>query len=113
QLAGWVGGDAPPAAVGNSLQGLVSKLRRTLGSADLVAMRGDGYALELPSDAIDAPRVARLVAAGRAAPPAFTSGAFAAGAIVRLSEQRLAVLEERLDIELRLGRHQSAIVELE
>lgn len=31
----------PPAGVRNGLQGLASKLRRALGSADLVAMRGD------------------------------------------------------------------------
>src|SRR5690349_9689604 len=46
-------GEDPPAGVRNSLQGLASKLRRVLGSADLVVMRGDGYALELPSDAVD------------------------------------------------------------
>ncbi len=33
-------GDEPPAAVRNGLQGLTSKLRRALGSADVVAMRG-------------------------------------------------------------------------
>ena len=38
---------------------------------------------------------------------------FAAAAITRLSELRLAVIEERLDLELQLGRHQGAIVPLE
>ena len=38
---------------------------------------------------------------------------FALPAISRLSELRLAVIEERLDIELELGRHLGAIVELE
>ena len=48
----------------NGLQGLASKLRRTLGSADLVAMRGGGYALELPADAVDVHRFEQLVADG-------------------------------------------------
>jgi len=38
---------------------------------------------------------------------------FASGAITRLSESRLALIEERLDIELQLGRHQRAIIQLE
>ena len=55
-------GEDPPAAVRNGLQGLASKLRRALGSADLVVMRGDGYALDLPPEA-DRRRAVR--AAGR------------------------------------------------
>ena len=47
QLVDALWGEDPPAAVRNGLQGLASKLRRALGSADLVVMRGDGYALEL------------------------------------------------------------------
>ena len=43
----------------------------------------------------------------------FTYEDFAAAAITRLSELRLAVIEERLDLELQLGRHQGAIVQLE
>ena len=38
---------------------------------------------------------------------------FASGAITRLSESRLGLIEERLDIELQLGRHQRVIVQLE
>ena len=130
-------GENPPTEVRNGLQGLVSKLRRTLGSTDLVAMRGAGYALELPATAIDVHRFEAMVAEARAAvaegelsraaellaeadslwrgdPLAdFTYDDFAAGTITRLSELRLAVLEERLDIELQLGRHQPAVAELE
>ncbi len=43
----------------------------------------------------------------------FTYEDFAATTITRLSELRLAVIEERLDLELQLGRHQGAIVQLE
>src|SRR5436190_1293790 len=58
-------GDDPPTEVRNGLQGLASKLRRTLGSPELVAMRGTGYALELPPEAIDVHRYEALVASGR------------------------------------------------
>ncbi|MEO7556049.1 MAG: AfsR/SARP family transcriptional regulator [Acidimicrobiales bacterium] len=130
-------GDAPPAAVRNGLQGLASKLRRALGSSDIVVMRGDGYALELSSDAIDVGRFEQRAAEGRAKAAAgeldravdllaeadslwrgdpladFAYYEFASGAITRLSESRLALVEERLDIELQLGRHQQAIIQLE
>jgi predicted ATPase/DNA-binding SARP family transcriptional activator len=130
-------GDDPPAGVRNSLQGLVSKLRRALGSADLVVMRGDGYALDVAPEAIDVGRFEQLSVEGRALaaegvldravslfvqadslwrgdPLAdFVYQDFASGAITRLSESRLALLEERLDLEVQLGRHQQAIAQLE
>ncbi len=137
QIVDALWGENPPAAVRNGLQGLASKLRRALGSAELVVMRGGGYSLELPPVAVDVHRYEQLVAAGRAAavdndvdravallteadllwrgePLAdFTYEEFASAAIVRLSELRLAVIEERLDFELGLGRHHGAIVQLE
>jgi predicted ATPase/DNA-binding SARP family transcriptional activator len=137
QLIEALWGEDPPTEVRNGLQGLVSKLRRTLGSPDLVTMRGAGYALELPASAIDVHRFEALVLGGRAAavdgdltraagllaeaeslwrgdPLAeFTYEDFAAGAILRLSELRLEVFEERLDIELQLGCHQAAVAELD
>jgi predicted ATPase len=137
QLIDALWGEAPPTEVRNGLQGLASKLRRTLGDGDLVAMRGAGYALELPSDAIDAHRFEGLVAEARAAsadgdltraaellteadslwrgdPLAdFAYEDFAAGAITRLAELRLSATEERLDTELQLGRHLGAVAQLE
>jgi len=137
QLIDALWGDSPPAAVRNGLQGLVSKLRRALGSADLVVMRGDGYALELTPDRVDIGRFEQRSADGRALAAAgalagavdvlaeadaiwrgeplsdFTYEDFASGTIARLSELRLAVAEERLQIEIQLGRHHRAIVELE
>lgn len=130
-------GEDPPLAVRNGLQGLVSKLRRALGSSDLVVMRGDGYALDLPPEAIDVGQFERSAAEGRAMVAAGEPGRavdqlaeaealwrgdpladfvyedFATAAITRLSESRLAVLEERLDLEVQLGRHQRAIGQLE
>src|SRR3954451_8744959 len=115
QLIDALWGEDPPTEVRNGLQGLASKLRRALGSTELVAMRGAGYALELPADAIDVHRFEAMVAAARAAvvdgDPShaaallaeadslwrgdalaeFTYDDFAAGTITRLSELRLAV----------------------
>ena len=67
QLVDALWGEEPPAAVRNGLQGLVSKLRRALGSTSLVSIRAGGYALELPPDAVDVHRFERLIADGRAA----------------------------------------------
>jgi predicted ATPase/DNA-binding SARP family transcriptional activator len=130
-------GEQPPAGVRNGLQGLASKLRRALGSSDLVVMRGDGYAVDLPPEAIDVGQFEQLAADGRALaargeleravdvlaeadslwrgdPLAeFSYEDFAASTITRLSESRLAVVEERLELELQLGRHQRALVQLE
>ena len=66
QLVDALWGPESSAAARNGLQGLVSKLRRALGSASLVATRGGGYALEVPPEAIDVHRFEQLVAAGRA-----------------------------------------------
>jgi predicted ATPase len=108
-----------------------------LGSADLVVMRGDGYVLDLPPEAIDVGRFERLAAQGRALAATgelqravdvmaeadslwrgeplaeFAYEDFAASTITRLSEARVALLEERLGLELELGRHQRAVVQLE
>ena len=137
QLVDALWGPDSSAAARNGLQGLVSKLRRALGSASLVATRGGGYALEVPPEAVDVHRFEQLVAAGRAmavsgnlesaielladadslwrgeALPEFAYEEFAAAEVSRLSELRLAAVEERLDIELQLGRHRGVIGELE
>jgi predicted ATPase/DNA-binding SARP family transcriptional activator len=130
-------GEDPPTAVRNGLQGLASKLRRALGSSNLVVMRSEGYVLDLPPEAVDVEQFEQRAADGRALvavgeleravdvlaeadslwrgdPLAeFAYDDFAAAAITRLSESRLALLEERLDLELQLGRHQRAVVQLE
>ena len=137
QLVDGLWGPEPSAAARNGLQGLVSKLRRALGSASLVATRGGGYALEVPPEAVDLHRFEQLVAAGRASAASgdlaraidllaeaeslwrggalaeFAYEEFASAEITRISELRLAAVEERLDIELQLGRHRVVIGELE
>jgi predicted ATPase/DNA-binding SARP family transcriptional activator len=137
QLVEALWGDQPPSAVRNGLQGLVSKLRRALGSTDLVAMRGGGYVLELAPDAIDVRRFEDLLAKARGAATSgdharaielligadalwrgealaeFAYDDFARAEVSRLSELRVAAVEERIDMELQLGRHAGAIGELE
>jgi predicted ATPase/DNA-binding SARP family transcriptional activator len=54
----------PPADGRNALQALVSRTRRALGPAGAaLATAGEGYRLDLPSDAVDAERLERAVAA--------------------------------------------------
>jgi predicted ATPase/DNA-binding SARP family transcriptional activator len=137
RLVDGLWGSESSAAARNGLQGLVSKLRRALGSASLVATRGGGYALEIPPEAIDLHRFEQLVAAGRASAvngdlagaiellaeadslwrggvlAEFAYEEFASAEVTRISELRLAAVEERLDIELQLGRHRVVIGELE
>ena len=67
QLVEGLWGENPPPAVRNGLQGLVSKLRRLLGSAGVIVMRGGGYALDVPPDAVDTHHFEQLVAQGRTA----------------------------------------------
>ncbi|MEP7113423.1 MAG: AfsR/SARP family transcriptional regulator, partial [Ilumatobacteraceae bacterium] len=137
QLVDALWGPESSSAARNGLQGLVSKLRRALGSASLVATRGGGYALEVSPEAVDLYRFEQLVAVGRAtatngdlpgavallaeADSLWRGGAlaefayeeFASAEVSRISELRLAAVEERLDIELQLGRHRGVIGELE
>jgi predicted ATPase/DNA-binding SARP family transcriptional activator len=137
QLVDALWGPDSSSAARNGLQGLVSKLRRGLGSASLVATRGGGYALEVPPESVDLHRFEQLVAAGRAkaasgdlegaiellagadslwrgeALAEFAYEEFAAAEVNRISELRLAAVEERLDIELQLGRHRAVIGELD
>ena len=134
QLVSALWGDEPPPAVKNGLQGLVSKLRRALGSAELVGMRAGGYVLDLDPEAIDVHRYERLVADAMAAVEPqrtiellaeaeqlwrgdalaeFAYEDFASLPAARLQELRLAAMEEALDVEVDRGGHQAAVVELE
>lgn len=131
----WRDGSAPVDVV-NSLQRLVSKLRKSLGG-DLVAMRPPGYVLAVRPDDVDVHRVDQLTKVVRAAIERgdletvvetcvraeslwrgvalaeFAYDEFAQPHIARLEETRLSLIEERVDAELRLGRHQGLIADLE
>src|SRR4051794_20018388 len=49
-------GDAPPQGATNSLQGLVSRLRRALGSPDAIATATNGYVLAIDAEGVDVVR---------------------------------------------------------
>ncbi|WP_404189484.1 AfsR/SARP family transcriptional regulator [Streptomyces tauricus] len=55
----------PPAGPAHALQALVSRLRRTLGSAALVTQLAGGYLLDVAAADVDALRFEQLAAAGR------------------------------------------------
>jgi predicted ATPase/DNA-binding SARP family transcriptional activator len=131
-------GDDVPAGVANALQSLVSKVRRALGPAStLVTTDGTvGYRLDVDREQIDAERFEDLVDAGRRAlaeGDAATASARLATAValwrgpaldgladdgslrreaLRLEELRLAATEDRVDADLRLGRHADLVPEL-
>ncbi|MGY1810218.1 BTAD domain-containing putative transcriptional regulator [Blastococcus sp. SYSU D00669] len=64
-LAEAVWGGAPPADPANSLQSLVSRLRRALGRPELVEQSAAGYRLAVAPEDVDAVRFERLVAESR------------------------------------------------
>jgi predicted ATPase/DNA-binding SARP family transcriptional activator len=129
-------GERPPASAVNALQVLVHGLRRRLGP-DRIQREGPGYRLRLEPGELDAERFERLAgrgrdelggeAAGTAAAslrealglwrgPAYEDvryEAFAQAEATRLDELRLAALEDRIDADLALGRHQELVAELE
>ncbi|MGH3789628.1 MAG: BTAD domain-containing putative transcriptional regulator [Pseudonocardiaceae bacterium] len=135
-------GAEPPATAANTLQTYISHLRRALepdraprAQDGLLRTRGQGYLLAVAPEAVDAVRFERLVREGRdalAADPgqaaeilrtalALWRGAplaefglelFAQAEITRLTELRLAAVEDRVDADLVLGRHAALCGEL-
>jgi YVTN family beta-propeller protein len=129
-------GERPPATAVKTVQVYVSHLRRALVE-DVVVSSSGGYALVVDPESIDAPRFERLLGEGRAAladdDPARAAELlhsalalwrgsplgdlayerFAQDAGARLEELRLAAIEERIEADLRLGRHAELVAELE
>ncbi|WP_026341835.1 BTAD domain-containing putative transcriptional regulator [Actinomadura atramentaria] len=119
-------GEDPPDGAANALQSQVSRLRRGLGDARLVAGGAAGYRLAAEPDEVDALRFdglardgRRALAAGDGARAAELLGAaaglwrgpalagvaapFAAGQAARLEEARLTALEDLAAARLLLG----------
>jgi predicted ATPase/DNA-binding SARP family transcriptional activator len=145
QPGGWVSADAlmatvwaedPPADPTNSLQSLVSRLRRVLGHPDLVEQSPAGYRLALTADAVDGTRFARLVAeasrlleAGRDADaadavdralalwrgdPLPDDTSVEADAVrASLDDLRLQALRDRARLAVRAGRAADVVAELD
>ena len=123
-------GERPPPTAAKNVQGYVARLRRVLGDGALLT-QAPGYALRV--DALDATRFQTLVEEARHAEPAaaaprlqealalwrgppladFTYEPFAQDEIRRLDELRLSALEDRIEADLALGRHEQVVAELE
>src|SRR4051794_11775197 len=127
--------DDAPRDAGNALQAHVSKLRRALGRPELLELRAPGYVLNIDPQHVDVTRFEALVAAGREVvdDPAraasllrdaeeqwkgvgladFTYEEWAQPLIARLTDLRLAAIEDRVDGELSLGQHATLVSDLE
>ncbi|MGH3499938.1 MAG: BTAD domain-containing putative transcriptional regulator [Nocardioidaceae bacterium] len=128
--------ETPPSNVLNALQSLVSRVRRALGSPDLVQQAPGGYRLAIPSTDTDVAEFTRLATEGRqalrsAAPEAGTllrqalalwrgepladadDADYARGLVVRWQEQRLEVLGDRIDADLGSGSGSDLVGELQ
>ncbi|MFF2185266.1 BTAD domain-containing putative transcriptional regulator [Streptomyces sp. NPDC058155] len=135
-LAEAIWGEEQPKSAAKNVQTYVHRLRQRLGDPGRIAREGAGYLSRADRDELDATRFEDLVDAARAALAAgdldqsrrlyeealglWRGPAFAGFADVpalvseaaRLDELRLGVLEERIDVDLRLGRHSGLLGEL-
>jgi DNA-binding SARP family transcriptional activator len=133
-------GEDPPPTSRSQVSNSITRLRRRLAVGrhmrDVPIVRaGDGFAIELEPEQLDAARFDRLVAhareqadRGRLADAAATrraaltlwrgpalaglDGAVLETEAYRLEEQRQACLERRIELDLALGRHHDVIGEL-
>ena len=135
QLIDDLWGDDAPATAANTLQVYVSQVRKLV--SDRLKTEGGSYRLRVEADELDADLFERLAADGATAlgrksygeaaellaealalwrGPALADmryDAFAQGEIARLEELRLAAVEDRIEADLGLGRHDQLVGELE
>lgn len=127
----WSPRDPPPTAR-NAIQVSVSRLRAALGLLVPIVRVGDAYRLCVDAARIDLHRFRSAVITARALEDAARAaslqeadrlwrGPFLAaeltdearsGPWAGVDEERVAAIEDRIETELRLGRHREAIVEL-
>lgn len=138
RLVEAVWADDPPASATSVIQTYIYELRRALrhaGAGPLIQTRPPGYIFAVPAGALDLFRFEALVAEGRAAAargedrravvalrsaldlwrgPALADmdTPVLRNEAVRLEAMRLATLEERYDVELRLGPLNAPVPEL-
>jgi DNA-binding SARP family transcriptional activator len=129
-------GESSPQTASKVVQNHVSQLRRGLGDGLLVT-EGSGYRLSVEPGDLDVDRFEELLATGRSALErgdaataaellrdalALWRGSpladvafepFAQPEIARLDERRIVAVEERIEAELALGRHDDLVGELE
>ncbi|MEU7648062.1 AfsR/SARP family transcriptional regulator [Streptomyces huasconensis] len=134
ELIDAIWGQTPPAQALPTLRTYASRLRKALGRRTLVSEAG-GYAIALPEGALDLalcetyearaaeartahdPHRARqalrdALALWNGEPLGGVPGPFADAQRSRLTEWRLALLEQRLALDLELGGHLEAVSEL-
>jgi YVTN family beta-propeller protein len=114
--------ERPPPTASKILQNAVSHLRKQLGDGRLVT-RDSGYVLRVDENELDLRRFEALAKEGRSEEAlalwrgtpllGLAEERFVDDARRRLDEQRLAVLEDRIDDDLAAGRHDELIPELE
>jgi predicted ATPase/DNA-binding SARP family transcriptional activator len=132
-LVDWIWGENPPADAANALQRLASRLRRVLPGGVVDGQVG-GYRLMVEPDSVDAVRFERLVGEARGGDDPQRarllrealglwrgaamqdvglqdSEAFDA-VVTRLEGLRLAALEDRFEVEIRLGKGAELVAEL-
>ncbi len=112
----------PPATAAKILQNGVSQLRKALGDGRLET-RPPGYVFHLQLDELDLQRFEELAREGRSeealalsrGPPLvdLRDERFADDARRRLEDERLAVLEDRIEADLAAGRSTQLVPELE
>ena len=131
----WPG--RPPASAATSLQAYVSRLRRALGEDGRIVTTAGGYLIRVAAEELDLDRFERLVEEGgsalssgelelasrtlrealglwRGAPLGdFRYDSFAQAETARLEELRLGAVEQRVEVELALGREATVIGDLE
>lgn len=136
QLAVALWGDDPPKSATKNMQTYVHRLRRQLGDPARVVRRGAGYLIQAGRGELDATRFEDLAQAGQVAEtadaldeasrrlheavrlwrgPAFAGMAdvpVLAAEAARLDEVRLSVLQSRIAVDLKLGRHAELLGEL-
>src|SRR5919106_1035632 len=136
RLIGEVWGEEPPHAVKSSLESYVSRLRSAFGSAGRIESSAGAYRLHTETHEIDLARFESLLTEARGLAgddPAAALLVFQEALalwrgrpfgdladhpsfvpeVTRLEELRLAAIEDRLDVELVLGRHGEVIPEVE
>ncbi|SFB22263.1 DNA-binding transcriptional activator of the SARP family [Amycolatopsis marina] len=121
RLADEIWGEQVPERPRSGLHTLINQLRNLIG-ADLILTKPGGYLLDLPPDAVDLLRFERLLAAVPC-PDLLETRTVLAEALElwrddtlappHLVEHYLAALEQRVDIDLTLGKHSELIAELQ
>ena len=117
-------GEAPPSTAAKIVRNSVSLLRRELG--DRLVTQAPGYLIRVEDGELDSGRLERAIESGdlreltdalaswRGSPLSqFAYEEFAQTEIARLEELRLTALEAKLQAELELGRHATAVGELQ